>query len=116
MPELADRIIPSLPTITGNGLFPINIVVPNADSSFNTPNDMPKSDSYSYPLMEPAKLFGTGSQPSMPVALPAYITTLYENVFKINTNLKDRISTGAVDDRSYPTSYAVQEYVQSQIA
>ena len=117
MSEYSDRVIPSLPSpITGNGLFPVNIVVPNPDSSFNTPPDMPQSDSYSYPLMEPAKLIGSGSQPYMPIALPAYISTLYENVYHINTNLHNDISTAAVDDRHYPTSYAVQQYVQSQIA
>lgn len=112
----SDLIIPSLPAIFGDGLFPVNIVVPNADSSFNTPTGTTQSDSYSYPLMNPANLIGTGSQPYMPVALPAYITTLYENVFKINTNLQNTISTAASDDRVYPTSYAVQQYVQSQIA
>jgi hypothetical protein len=116
MSGFANQIIPSLPSpISGNGLFAVNVVVPNADSSFNA-MDSNKSTSYSYPLMDPAKLIGTGSQPYMPVGLPAYISTLYNNVFNINTNLQDDISTSAVDDRTYPTSYAVQQYVQSQIA
>ena len=116
MSEFSDLIIPSLPSpISGNGLFPVNIVVPNADSSFNTPSDVPQSTSYSYPLMSPAKLIGTGSQPYAPVALPAYISTLYNNVYNINVNLTNTLLTAAVDDRTYPTSYAVQQYVQSQI-
>ena len=116
MSEFSDLIIPSLPSpISGNGLFPINVVVPNADSSFN-PTPSNPSTSYSYPLMDPAKLIGTGSQPYMPVGLPAYITTLYNNVYNINTNLSDDLSQAAVDDRTYPTSFAVQKYVQSQIA
>lgn len=116
MSEFSDLIIPSLPSpIPGDGLFPVKIVVPNADSSFN-PTPSNPSTSYSYPLMDPAKLIGTGSQPYMPVGLPAYITTLYNNVYNINTNLENNISTSAPDDRTYPTSFAVQQYVQSQIA
>lgn len=116
MPDFAELVIRSLPTVTGNGLFPVNIVVPNEDSSFNTPSGTTQSDSYSYPLMNPAKLIGDDSQPYIPVALPAYISTLYKNVYHINTNLRNDISTAARDDRVYPTSYAVQQYVQSQIA
>jgi hypothetical protein len=112
----SDLIIPSLPAISADGFFSVITVVPNSDSSFNTPNDTTKSNSYSYPLMDPAKLIGTGSQPYMPVALPAYISTLYENVFKINNNLTNDISTSANDDRTYPTAHAVQQYVQSQVA
>lgn len=115
MSDSSDLVIPSLPTITGNGLFSVNVVVPNADSSFN-PTPSNPSTSYSYPLQDPALLIGSGSQPYMPVALPAYITTLYNNVYNINTNLQNDISTSAPDDRTYPTSYAVQQYVQSQIA
>jgi hypothetical protein len=115
-PDFVDKVIPSLPTITGNGLFPVNIVVPNSASSFTTDPSGNQSNSYSYPLIEPAKLIGTGSQPYMPVALPAYISTLYNNVYNINNNLQNTIATAASDDRFYPTSYAVQQYVQSQIA
>lgn len=116
MSDFAELIIRSLPTITGNGLFPVNIVVPNNVSSFTTDPSGNQSNSYSYPLIEPAKLIGTGSQPYMPVALPAYISTLYNNVYNINNYLENDISTPASDDRFYPTSYAVQQYVQSQIA
>jgi hypothetical protein len=66
--------------------------------------------------MDPAKLIGTAGYPYMNVALPAYITTLYANTYKINDNLKNSISTAAVDNREYPTSYAVQQYVQSQVS
>jgi len=115
MSEESDKIISSLPQITGDGLFQVNIVVPNTDSLFNA-MESNQSTSYSYPLMDPAKLIGVGSQPFMNVALPAYITTLYNNVFNINNNLRNDISTSAIDDRKYPTSYAVQQYVQSQLA
>jgi hypothetical protein len=116
MSGFSNQVIPSLPLpISGNGFFPVNVVVPNADSSFSAMASKP-STSYSYPLMDPAKLIGTPSQPFMNVGLPAYITTLYNNVFNINTNLQGDISEASVDDRKYPTSYAVQRYVQSQIA
>ena len=117
MSGFANQIIPSLPSpISGNGLFAVNVVVPNVDSSFNTPQGTTQSDSYSYPLMDPANLIGTPSHPFMGVGLPAYITTLYNNVYNINTNLQNDISGAASDTRDYPTSFAVQQYVQSQIS
>ena len=114
-PSLADQHIPSLPTITGNGIFEVNNVVPHSTGSFE-PHPNNPSNSYSYPLMDPAKLIGSASTPYMNVALPAYITTLYKNVYNINTNLTNDISGAAADDREYPSSYAVQQYVQSQIS
>ena len=83
----ADTVITSLPTITGNGLFNVTNVVPNADGSFN-PTSANPSTSYSYPLLEPAKLIGTTSAPFVNVAVPAYISTLYNNVYNINNNLE----------------------------
>ena len=119
MPEYSNDVIPSLPSnISGDGLFGVNIVVPNNNvpPGLFEPNVAHPSTSYSYPLMDPAKLIGTGSQPFMNVALPAYISTLYNNVYNINTNMENDISKAALDDRKYPTSYAVQHYVQSQIS
>lgn len=115
---MSNNVIASLPlTVTGDGLFAVTQVVPNASGGLFSPmDDDNPSTSYSYPLMDPAKLIGTAGQPYMNVALPAYITTLYENTYKINENLKNTISTAAVDNREYPTSYAVQQYVQSQVA
>jgi len=119
---MSSSIIPSLPSnISGNGLFTVQAVVPTAsatasDGLFAPRENDEQSNSYSYPLMNPAALIGTESQPYMNIALPAYIATLYDNVYKINTNLKNSISTAAIDNRDYPTSYAVQQYVQEQIA
>ena len=115
---MSNNVIASLPpTVSGNGLFTVTQVVPNASGGLFSPMDgVSPSTSYSYPLMDPAKLIGTAGQPYMNVALPAYITTLYENTYKINENLKNSISTAAVDNREYPTSYAVQQYVQSQVS
>ena len=113
----ADTILASLPTLTGTGIFNVNVAVPNTDSSFAIlPSSLNQSTSYSYPLMNPAKLIGTITAPFMNVALPSYISTLYNNVFNINNNLQNNIASAAIDDRRYPTSFAVQNYVQSQIA
>jgi hypothetical protein len=113
----SETILSSLPpTVTGNGLFSVTAVVPNADGGQFEPLSANDSTSYSYPLMDPARLIGTAGQPYMNVALPAYITTLYQNTYKINDNLKNVIMSAAVDNREYPTSYAVQQYVQSQVA
>lgn len=114
-PSFSNEVIPSLPTIAGNGIFQVTEVVPNSAGAFE-PTDAHPSTSYSYPLMDPAKLIGSASTPYMNVALPAYVTTLYKNVYNINTKLTNDISEAADDDRKYPTSYAVQKYVQSQIA
>ena len=60
-------------------------------------------------------LVGSASKPYLPMALPTYIPTLYENVFNIQTNLKNLIdpNTAQPDNREYPTSYAVKNYVNS---
>ena len=113
---MSDTVISSLPTIAGSGIFSVTQVVPNASGGLFSPLNATPSTSYSYPLMNPADLIGTAGRPYMNVALPAYITTLYENTYKINDNLKNSISTAAVDNREYPTSYAVQQYVQSQVS
>jgi hypothetical protein len=109
----SETVLSSLPpAINGNGLFAVNQTL---DASGNFAEVSP-SNSYSYPLMDPARLIGTPGQPFMNVALPAYIATLYQNTYKINDNLKNVILTAAQDNREYPTSYAVQQYVQSQVA
>ena len=113
MSNEADTILSSLPTLTGTGIFNVNQIV--ADSSFS-PTSPTVSTSYSYPLMNPARLIGSITAPFMNVALPTYISTLYNNVFNINNNLQNNIASAAIDDRRYPTSFAVQNYVQSQIA
>ena len=120
MAEFANKVIPSLPpTITGDGYFPVKVVVPTIGATETTGNFEPTvanpSTSYSYPLMDPAKLIGTGSQPYMNVALPAYIATLYQNVYNINSKLVNNINGPTTDDREYPTSFAVQAYVQAQL-
>ena len=116
--NFANDAIISLPAITGDGLFAVNVVVPNAPPAtglFEPTVDHP-STSYSYPLMDPAKLIGTASHPYMNIALPAYVSTLYNNVFNINKNLTNSINAEAADDRSYPTARAVVDFVESSIS
>ena len=88
---------------------------PVTDPSANAFSD-PNSTTYSALLMNPAAIIGTADAPYMPMAQAAYTSTLYQNVFNINNNLENNISTAAADNRKYPTSYAVQAYVQSQIS
>lgn len=120
--SFSNEVIPSLPPISGNGFFQVKVVVPTADANEEAgtglfrPTTNNPSTSYSYPLMDPANLIGTPSTPYMNVALPAYITTLYSNVYNINTKLTNDISEAASDDRIYPSAYAVQQYVQSQVS
>jgi len=121
--SFSNEVIPSLPPpISGDGIFHVNEAVPTIDANpqngtgYFAPAPNNPSTSYSYPLMDPANLIGTPSTPYMNVALPAYISTLYNNVYKINTNLTNDISEAAANDRLYPTSYAVQQYVQSQVS
>ena len=121
-PSFSNEVIPSLPPISGNGFFQVKVVVPTADANEEAgtglfrPTTNNPSTSYSYPLMDPANLIGTPSTPYMNVALPAYITTLYSNIYNINTKLTNDISEAAADDRIYPSAYAVQQYVQSQVS
>jgi hypothetical protein len=98
--------------VPADGLFTVlnNI----ADTSFNDPLDL--NSTYAKYVLDPANLIGTDNAPYVPVALPAYVTTLYQNVYNLNNNLQNNIQSASIDNRLYPTSYAVQKYVQSQIS
>lgn len=112
MTTYVDQVLASLPSpIPAGGQFTVTEAKLFTDVSGGSP-----STPYSYPLMTPSNVVGTPSQPYIPIALPAYVSTLYNNVFNINTNLENDILAAAADDRKYPTSYAVQQYVQSQLA
>jgi hypothetical protein len=103
--------VDSLPTLSGNG---IPAVLNNfSDNSFN-PTNPPTP--YSNLVQTPSNLVGTSQVPYQPVALPNYIATLYANVFNINSSLTNNLMTAASDNRVYPTAFAVQQYVQSQIS
>lgn len=110
MSTYANEVLAGLPTrIPANGQFTVN----NSELFLDV-SGVP-STTYSYPLMDPAKIVGTPSQPYIPIALPAYISTLYTNAYNANTNLQNNIESAASDNRQYPTSFAVQNYVQSQL-
>ena len=103
----------SLPIpLPSNGIFDVTVNI--TDTEFSDPDN--NNSTYSTYIIDPAKLIGTEEAPYQPVANGAYIATLYENCYNINNNLQNDISAAALDNRQYPTSYAVQKYVQSQIA
>ena len=105
----------SLPSsIPSDGIFNVNVVVPNSTSGFSATTGNP-STPYSNYIMNTSQVIGSPSSPYMPIALPAYIPSLYQNVYNINTNLQKDMTEVAVDNRSYPTTYAVQQYVQRQL-
>jgi hypothetical protein len=58
---------------------------------------------------------GNSTNPYMPSILPVYIPTLYSNVYEIQTNLIGVMDSTASDNRTYPTAYAVKNYVASQL-
>jgi hypothetical protein len=66
-------------------------------------------------ILLPNQLACTSSNPYMSVLNKNYISTLFNNVYNINTNLKNSMVGSNVDDRTYPTRYAVQEYITSAI-
>ena len=107
----AGDVIDSLPSpMPSSGIFtPVTNIGATAFSGST-------STSYSATVLDPAQVIGTIEAPYVPMAQPAYTATLYQNVFDINNNLQNDIQGPAIDNRDYPTSYAVQAYVQSQIS
>ena len=113
MSNSSEILVSSLPNpLPSNGLFTVASNIPAG--SFSDPSA--NNSTYSNWILNPADLIGTPSAPYAPVALPAYVSTLYQNVFNINNSLQENINDAAVDDRHFPTSYAVQKYVQSQLS
>ena len=108
-------VVSTLPTpLPSNGIFSVTQNI--AAGTFNDPSVNVTSTTYSNWLLNPADLIGTPAAPYAPVALPAYVSTLYQNVYNINNSLQADISAPAQNDRDFPTSYAVQKYVQSQLS
>ena len=68
-------------------------------------------------LLDAAGVVGKSTNPYLPSLLPAYIPTLYKNVFDIQSNLTNEISldVDVSDNRTYPTSFAVATYVQARL-
>ena len=108
------KIQDALPSggVTANGLFdPSANVVLNTFDTTTTVADSPFNDT----LIGDASynLVGSERKPYLPIALPAYIPTLYKNVYDIQTHLKNEIGVNPTDNREYPTSYAVKRYVDT---
>ena len=117
--SFADNIKDSLPTagVPATGYFqPAENIEPNAfDTSGNQPQDAPYNQ---FPIIGDASsnLVGSVTTPYLPVALPAYIPTIYRNIYDIQNNLENVIpATDVSNNRVYPTTYAVKNYVQSQL-
>ena len=115
----ADDVTASLPyqllgKLPSGGIFtPTKNVADTGNDQYTST----ASNAYSDYVLGSAKLIGTFDSPYMPLALPAYIATLYKNIYNLNTNLLNDISSAtAPDDRTYPTCHAVQMYVQSQLS
>ena len=111
-PYSSSSIMSFLPVpIPSDGTFTVTPTI--TDGSFSSATS---SSIYSNYILSPSVVVGSETAPYLPVALPAYVSTLYQNVYNVNNNLQDNISAASTNDRHYPTSYAVQKYVQSQIS
>lgn len=107
----------SLPTggIPATGIFTaVQNIVDNTFESKTGQTDPP----YNQTLIGDSSdnVVGSFNNPYLPMALPAYIPTIYQNIYDVQTNLKDRIPIEDMSsNRLYPTSYAVKQYVQLQL-
>jgi hypothetical protein len=116
MSSILEKIQDALPSggVPANGLFDPSVnLVPD---TFNTTNTAVAVSPFNNTLIGDASynLVGSPSRPYLPIALPAYIPTLYKNVYHIQTNLKNVIDPlNTVDNREYPTNYAVKKYVET---
>ena len=102
--------------VPANGQFsPADNLVPNSfDDRTGQTTDSPYNTVYIGDTVD--TLVGSVTVPYLPMALPAYIPTLYENIFHIQTNLKEKIEDTIVNEREYPTTIAVKAYVQTQLS
>lgn len=107
----------SLPVngVPATGQFtPVLNVVPNTFNTSTGASDTPYNTIYIGDAS--SNIVGSTTTPYLPVALPAYIPTLYENMYYVQNNLKNTIPTADVsNNREYPTIYAVKQYVATQL-
>jgi hypothetical protein len=103
-------IVDSMPPLVGNGLPPVDVVFSQTEFEPTSP-----PTSYTDIISDTSKLVGSDECPYQPVANPNYVKVLYSNVYNINNSLTNDISGIADDNRMYPTAFAVQKYVQSQL-
>jgi hypothetical protein len=107
----------SLPSggIDATGIFsPAVNIQPN---TFNTPTNN-SNPPYNRTLIgdNAQNLVGSENKPYLPMALPSYIPTIYSNIYDIQMNLQDEIpAENMPNNRKYPTSLAVKNYVASQL-
>lgn len=80
----------------------------STDSPYNQLIGMTDTDSSALP--------GSDQTPYLNAGLPAYIPTLYWNMYQTNINLQEEIPAADMsNNRLYPTSLAVKHYVQTQL-
>jgi hypothetical protein len=103
-------IVDSMPPLVGNGLPPVDVVFSQTEFEPTSP-----PTSYTDIISDTSKLVGSDECPYQPVANPNYVKVLYANVYNINNSLTNDLSGIADDNRIYPTAFAVQKYVQSQL-
>lgn len=104
--------------VPANGVFIVeDNIQPN---TYDTPTVPVVEDSpYNSTLIGDSveNLVGSSTKPYLPMALPSYIPTLYENVYNIQTNLVNVIPTTDVsDNRQYPNVQSVKSYVALQLS
>ena len=98
---------------TGQFKPAVNIALNTFDNKTGQPTDSPYNTIY---IGDAANnLVGSSTTPYLHMALPAYIPTLYENIYHVQTNLKNTIPDSVVNEREYPTSNAVKAYVTTQL-
>ena len=79
-------------------------------------NDSPYNQLIGMTDSDVSALPGQSETPYLNAGLPAYIPTLYWNMYQTNINLQDEIPAEDMDNnRLYPTSLAVKNYVQTQL-
>ena len=92
-----------------------NILTNTYDTQSGT-SDSPYNQLIGMTDTDVSALPGQGDTPYLNAGLPAYIPTLYWNMYQTNTNLQEEIPAEDMsNNRLYPTSLAVKNYVQSQL-
>lgn len=101
--------------VPATGLFtPVQNIVTNTYDTPTGNTDAPYNETLIGDSAE--NLVGSSTKPYIQMALPTYIPTIYSNIYHMQSNLKDLIPVDNISsNREYPTSWAVKQYVASQL-
>ena len=95
---------------------PTQNIITNTYDTQSGSNDSPYNQLIGMTDTDVTALPGHGDTPYLNAGLPAYIPTLYWNMYQTNVNLQDEIPAEDMsNNRLYPTSLAVKHYVQTQL-